>query len=196
VKADMAIQLVRVGDMEGAFALCQYMRGADRLGLVATEIVDQGYMDSTQLRQIAEIISTRNQAELRKLAIRVAELGEEDTDLFRYICGLISNMAELRKVVTFFVENHRIDIPVFENLVERFESNRAELRKIAFEFIANGLQRSRQFQLIIENLIQNQREIEKVMAELFRHDRELFSQLMERGIIVNELSLKRLEQLE
>lgn len=195
VKADMAIQLVRAGDMEGTFALCQSMRGADKLGLVATEIIDQGHMDSTQLRQIAEVIATRNQAELRKIAIHVAELGEEDTDLFRYVCGLISNIAELRKVVIFFVENHRIDSPVFEDLIERFESNLAELRKIAFEFIANGLQRSGQFQLIIEILIQNQREIEKVMAELFRHDQELFSELMARRIIVNEMSLKRLEQL-
>lgn len=104
IKADMAVQLVRTGDLENTFTLCQYISGADRLGFIAMEMIDWGYMDSIQFRGIADVISRRNQAELRKVAVHIAESGKEDTTVFRYVCDLITNMAELRKVVVFLID--------------------------------------------------------------------------------------------
>lgn len=166
-------------ELQIAHSVSRTINGADKLSDIAIELIRLGDLDTKQLRVLIEDLAGRNQAELRKVALFLAANNQEDTELFSYICDLMTSMAELRKVATYFVMNGQQDSDLFQQLTDRF-TNRAELRKVAIEFIEQGHQRSPRFIAIVERLLdESPRSGVTVMERLFDHDRELYKQILD-----------------
>ncbi|KPA11408.1 hypothetical protein MHK_008383, partial [Candidatus Magnetomorum sp. HK-1] len=151
IKHDMAIEALNEDQTTGLYQLIQHIGAADKLVYIALAIIKKGDLDHNLLRELLEDISIKNQAELRKVLIFLASNDQEDTDLFSYICSLMTNMAEYRKVAIYFVQNNRLNSIIFEDLVENI-TNMAELRKVAIELLTHNKQDTKQFFKIIKLL--------------------------------------------
>lgn len=197
-KARIAQELIEKGDLEHLKDVVDVIAPANYLRVVAETLAEQGFLDAKLLRDILEDISHKNQAELRKFCIRLAELGQEETSLFQYTQDLLTqNLAELRKVASFFITNGRYESEVFDGLIDIIgASNRAVLRQLAGDFILQGLQRTPKFDHIMKLLASgNQSETEKAMRELAEHDHELFVTYLQQGLISKSDSRERLNKL-
>jgi hypothetical protein len=197
IKSTIATQLIDSGDIENALSIPPSITAAERLGMIAVSLIAQGYTDWRKLQTLIENISSKNQTEVRKIAIFLAKQGQEDTELFKRIVGIMTNMAELRKVATYLVENTRLDSGALDNLIGIIgEKNRAELRKVGVELIQNCLQHTNQFWSVINLLSnENQKEAIKLMLELIAHDKKLAANLLKKGIITNEEERIKFERI-
>lgn len=197
IKTKFLYKLIRKGQIDIASNVLESVRSGETLGEVSRELMDLGYSNTAEFRKLIEAMSEKNQAELRKLLIHLVDRGEEGTKLFHSLVTRMTNMAELRKVADYLVQNRNLTGDALFCLIDLIAArNRAELRKLAFEFIANGLQREQVFMKLARQLaIGNQREMEKVMVELYHHDQDLFRNLLNEGLITNERVLARLQQL-
>jgi len=196
VKLHLALQLVELRDFENLSELASKIISADNLTVISMALIDLNYYDEKILKQIIENISVKNQAELRKIAIHIASRNEDSGNLFTFTVAQLNNMAELRKVVSYFLENGKSDSPTVTKLIKNIAGrNLAELRKIATLMIDNSLQNTPVFLETFKILCGNQREAEKLLVELHETDRDLFQKLLSSGFIVNQSSLARLKQL-
>jgi len=150
-------------------------------------LIEHGYTETSQLREMLEDLAKQNQTESRAIGIYLAQLGMEETALFRYNCELITNMAEFKKIPQFLVDNNRVESPVFRTLIDRLaDMNRIELRKVGSHFILSGLQRSQSFLYILQILCErNKRQARILMAELADQDAELHRDLVAQGILTD-----------
>ncbi len=197
IKADIAIDMLSRGDMEQVDTCTSLINDADQLEAVGEEFIKRGLLDAPPLRKIVEAISERNNAALRKLCVRLAEMSSEESHIFRYALDLFTNRAELRKVASFFIANHRHESDAFESIYEQIsEGNVAELRKLASEMLLQGLQRTKQYEDMVElTANRNNREAQKILEELASQDPTLFKELMGKGYITNTAVLARLKKV-
>lgn len=197
VKYEIAAQMIVEGDLDTATRIVRNIRAADKLNSVARTLIDYGYINVRILHEIIEDIASKNQAELRSLAIHTIALGLEDSDLFESIIGSFGSMAELRKVVIHLVENNKLTSDSFDDLIEHFTTtNRAELRKVAEFLIESGQEETLQFKKILLILAaHNQKETEKVLTTLFRTNPQHARRLINEKLITNRQSLERLNKL-
>ncbi|MBE7436512.1 MAG: TIR domain-containing protein [Anaerolineales bacterium] len=164
VKSSMVIRLIKQGDLSRGVQISEKILGADKILDIVLNLIDLQHHDSRQVRDLVDNISTKNQSELRKIAVYLLNRGEGDSELFNYVLEDLTNMAEVRK--------------------------------IASNVIADGQQKSEVFNSLFEKIrLSNQREAEKVMVELWERDKELFLEILKKGLITNPVILKRLEDL-
>ncbi len=196
VKLNLALQLVERGDFENLSEIVSKIINADNLTTISLALIDLNYHDEKVLKQIIENLSTKNQAELRKISTHIAGRNEDSGNLFAFIIGHLNNIAELRKVVSYFLENGKSESPTTAKLVKNIGArNLAELRKVGTLMIDNGLQDTPLFLETFKILCGNQREAEKLLTELYQVDSHLFQKLLDSNFIVNQRSLARLKQL-
>ena len=196
VKLQLGLQLIESGDFANLSELVEKIVNADNLTAISLALIDLNYHDEKVLGQIVENIAAKNQAEIRKISIYLANRNEDNSNLFAFTVGHIENMAELRKVISYFLENGKNESPSVAQLIKDMSMrNLAEIRKIAMVMIENGLQNTGLFQSTFEMLCGNQREAEKFLVELNSINRELFQKLLNSNLIVNQSSLARLMQL-
>jgi hypothetical protein len=193
IKAEMALQIVEKGELEHLPKIYNSIRSADRLCMIAIFLVDKGDLDSFQLREILESISTKNQAELRKVGAHLVDLGMEDSGVFHHISNeLMTNMAELRKLAFYLVVNRRFEKIIFDEIMEKLSINTIELRKVTVEMIYNGYQSTSQFESAFDILCKKNRvEAEKALQELAKYDQDLFKRLSSKCMNQRTSSKKR-----
>ena len=175
VETDIAIMAIHDGNLEIVVFMCETIRSAEHLSRIAVEMIDLGLRDSKELRAVIDTVRTKNEAELRKIAVHLFDRHQEDTGLFHHIIDLMTNMAEVRKVAMHFVENRRFDSDSLDEIIEKFrETNRAELRKVALEFIKQGACNSREFSTIMDILVsKNPQYAIPVLEELRKLDQSI-----------------------
>ncbi|HST58530.1 MAG TPA: toll/interleukin-1 receptor domain-containing protein [Longimicrobium sp.] len=153
-RADIVIWVSMRNDLEFAELLCEDIQSADHLCRVASALIAAGHGDARELRRVLDMIQSKNNAELRKLALEVLERGLGESDVFRYIVGIISNMAELRKVGMRLVERGEYGTPMFAGVVKKVRlNNRTLLRDIALEFVRQDKLREPEFEDLLADLM-------------------------------------------
>jgi len=134
VKYQMALDLVKSGDLNRIGQLTDRIVGADRLGEIALRLIDLLHHDSSLVRDIIDNIASKNQTELRKIAIHLLDRGESDTELFNFILDNTTNMTEIRKISCHLITNGKQDSPLFISLIKKATFfNQREAEKIMVE---------------------------------------------------------------
>jgi len=189
--------LIQNKNNETAIAVAELIKNSDVLGQIGLRFVDNDFSETVQFRRLGQILAVRNQAELRKIVVHIIERGELEISNLRSLIGEFSNMAELRKVGDYLVQNNILNKALLDLIIHTIRSkNLAELRKLASEFISAGLTKNQFVRDIIEILSKgNQRELEKLAAELFYHDRTLFDEILNNNLITLPDSLERLRNI-
>jgi hypothetical protein len=182
LKADVALWVSKKGDVELTARLCEDIQAADHLCRVASGLIRAGHADSPGLRHVLDMIQGRNNAELRKLAVELLDRGEDDTDVFRYMIRIMSNMAELRKVGMRLVEKGEHRKPIFNEIVDKIsQANRTPLRDVGLEFLRHGVQRSPEFERILDILVTEKPSLAvPILEELKRTDPDMLPPLRAR----------------
>ncbi len=103
-----------------------------------------------------------------------------NTPTFVKIVEMFTNMAELRKLGEYMIENGFSTQAAFDNLVTKFYShNVAELRKLLIALVHSTNYQPNEVEEQITLLIKkNQREAAKVMIELWTIDQAMFNRLL------------------
>lgn len=189
--------LVQKKQIDSAVVISQNIKNSDVLGQIGLRFVDNGFSETSQFRQLGQMLVSRNQAELRKIVVHMIERGELDTGNLRFLIGEFSNMAELRKIGDYLVQNSILHQPLFELIIQTIRrKNLAELRKLALEFISTGLGKNEFVFEILDILSKgNQRELEKLATEIFYQDKVLFDKILNQNLITQSESLERLRNL-
>jgi hypothetical protein len=182
LKADLALWVSRRNDLALAVVLGEEIGGADHLCRVARGMIRAGHQDTPELRRLLDIIQSRNNAELRKLALEVLQGSHADAAVFRYMAGIIDNMAELRKVGMCLVERGDFERPIFGEIVEKIRRRSiVHLREIAMEFVRQGTQRVPEFTRIMDAAVQEKPSVAvSVMEELRTRDPAMLPPLLDR----------------
>lgn len=137
IKSSMAIYLVNQGDLTSASQLVEKILSADKLAEIALILIDLQHHDSIQVRELIENIASKNQAELRKVAIYLLNRGEGDSGLFEFIIENMTNMAEMRKIAIHLIENGHHKTTIFITLFEKLQlNNQREMEKVMIELFA------------------------------------------------------------
>jgi hypothetical protein len=162
-------------ELEVARAIVESINSADRVGQVAILLVEFNYLDSPVLREIIESLVSRNRAELRKVAVYLIDIDQEETDLFNFICNnMKGNLAEFRKIVEHLIINNKFQTNLSLDLIEMF-ANYTELRKIGSFTLNHNQQRSEQFEKIVKILSEkNRTHYQALMQDLVLEDKELY----------------------
>lgn len=181
-KGAIALELLDDNDVETSYKLSKFIRSSEQLGHIVFELIDQELFDSPYLHKLIEDISKGNQAELRKIALYLAQQRLEDTDIFDFVTERITNMAEFKKIAIFFIENNRYENDIFDAIIVKIgDANRPALAKVALEFMKHNLQRSSSFMWIMDKLFdEHQRSAKNVMEQLIQHDRDLAQQILDK----------------
>lgn len=200
IKAEMAAELVRLGDLNNAHWVVENIRAADRLGSVARALIDYGYLDTRLIRDVVDDMLNKNQAEVRSLCLRLIDVGQHDTALFNYIVQRFTSMPELRKVATGLIQNDLTGTQAYEDVLDRFaeRNGMSELRNVAEVMIEYNLDRNspdlfRQVITVIAD--RNQREAEKALIRLTETNSELVRTYLVENVITAGISRERLEKL-
>jgi hypothetical protein len=156
------------------------INAADRLGEVAVQLIRFGNLDSSVLREMLEDLATRNKAELRKIAIYLIDIDQEETELFAFVCDQMGNSnAEFRKILEGLVTRNKFQSDYFLSLVEMF-TNCAEMKNLALFILKENYQRTSQFQKIVKLISEkSQSHLKTVMEKLKLQDLELYQKFRE-----------------
>lgn len=184
IKCEVALQLIENGDLDRLGKTFDLIQNPERLETIAIAMIDKGYQDSHEIRDILEDLCQKNQTELRKVGTYLADLGQEDSDLFNFITlELMTNNVEIHRIATYFINNKRYEKPIFLDIIEKFD-NFIYLRKLLIFMDSLEYQRFSQFIFGFKILIKkNWNETVKVIDEVKQHDPEYFSWLHEHGHI-------------
>jgi len=193
-KANLAGEALNAGYPETCFEISKSIWSAGILAQLVIQYIENGFDDSHYVHEIIDDIVEKDQGQLRVLAVYLAEQGKEDTALFLHILSDFSNMAELRKVATFFIQNNRHETETFYEIIDKFtERNRAELRKVGSFFVRDSKYEAPSFEITMKTLIQNnQREAAKLIKELKEVDNDLFN--MYKNQLTNKSAIESLEE--
>lgn len=183
-------------DFNSLSQVIESIKGSDILQVLAVDIIDKGYLDIKELKQILEKILARNEAESRKVAIYLIDKGKEDTDIFYFIINEMENMAELKKIAIHLIDNNKYDDIIFKDIIDEISHrNQAELRKVAVRLIENNKQKTPIFEEIVEKMSKvNQNELCKVLIELYQVDKDLFLIIRDK-LVINKECFKKLSEL-
>jgi len=154
IKTSMAISLIKQGDLARAVQMSEKILGADRLLDIVFNLIDLQHHDSRQVRELVDNISSKNQAELRKIAIYLLNRGEGDSELFNYVLDDLTNMAEVRKIASNLIADGQHKTDLFTFLFEKVRlSNQREAEKLMVELF--GRDKDLFFEILNKNLITN-----------------------------------------
>lgn len=176
----MVIKLSHEKELDVTRNIAGSINAADRLGEVAIQLIRFGNLDSKVLREILEDLATRNKAELRKIAIYLIDIDQEETELFAFVCHQMGNSnAEFRKILEGLVTRNKFQSEYFFSLVEMF-TNCAEMKNLALFMLKESYQRTSQFQKIVKLISEkSQSHLKTVMEKLELQDLELYRSLKE-----------------
>ena len=144
LKADLLLNTLRDSrfeheeEMRIIREVSKTINGADKLEMIARELVDHGLIDTPELLALVEHLGRRNQAELRKLLVHLIERKEEDSELFIRATEMMTNMAEYRKVLDAYVYGENVDSRHFLAGVDRL-SNDEHLCRLGLTMVRERL---------------------------------------------------------
>lgn len=184
-KVDMIFELLTDSklapnqELEVTRAIAESINSADRVGQVAMRLIDFGNLDSSVLRELIDNLSSRNRAELRKVAVYLIDNDQEESELFHYICdNMRGNFAEFRKILEHLIINNKFQTSLSLDLIEMF-ANYTELKKVGSLTLKYGQQASEQFERIVKILSEKSwTHYETLMQELALEDKGLYEQFM------------------
>ncbi len=134
IKSAMAISLIKQGDLAKGVQISEKILAADKILDIVLTLIDLQHHDSRQVRDLVDNISTKNQAELRKIAVYLLNRGEGDSELFNYVLDDLTNMAEVRKIASNLIADGQQKTGLFNILFEKIRlSNQREAEKIMVE---------------------------------------------------------------
>lgn len=134
IKSSMAIHLIKQGDLARGLQISEKILGADKILDVVLNLIDLQHHDSRQVRELVDNISSKNQAELRKIATYLLNRSEGDSDLFNYVLDDLTNMAEVRKIASNLIADGQHRTTLFTTLFDKIRlSNQREAEKIMVE---------------------------------------------------------------
>jgi TIR domain len=167
-------------ELEVTRSIAESINSADRLGEVAIQLIRFGNLDSRVLHEILEDLARRNKAELRKVAIHLINLDQEETELFVFVCSQMGNSnAEFRKILENLVTRGKFQSEYFLSLVDMF-TNCAEIKNLALFMIIERQQRTSQFEKIVRQVLEkNQSHFKTIMKRLELDDIELYRKFRE-----------------
>ena len=176
IKAELALKALDAGHLDITYKAANLVRSSEYLSYIIYEMISQGYDDTKEVRDLLENISIKSQDTLGKVAIEIIDNNRWDSELFRYICELMTNMAEFRKVMVHLIHNNIVNDLIFTDLLRKFEeTNRAELRKVAIEMINCGYQKTKSFETSLDILFRKSTpHAFQVMEHLHGKDKESF----------------------
>ncbi|MHB0965485.1 MAG: hypothetical protein ACYC36_03435 [Bellilinea sp.] len=161
VKSAMAVSLVNDGDLSGVAQLTEKILSADRLAEVATRLIDLQHHDSRQLKELIDNIASKNQAELRKIAVYLLNRGEGDSELFEYIINILTSMAEMRKIASHLISDGHQRTDLFTSVFDILRSNnQRETEKVMNELFEQD--RDLFNEILSKNLITNRPVLERL----------------------------------
>lgn len=156
IRAKLATRLIKQGHVSLAEEICAPITSTDHVREVIHCYIEHGFVDSKQIQRAIDILRARaNDTEMRRLAIYLADRRHEHSETFSYVSGLMTSMAELRKIAVHFIELNRWNDEPFRIIARRVGmNNRAELRTIAQTFVRHELHHSAEFESILWVLIE------------------------------------------
>lgn len=161
VKSAMAVRLVNDGDLTGVVQLTEKILSADRLAEIATRLIDLQHHDSRQLKELIDNIATKNQAELRKIAVYLLNRGEGDSEFFDYILKTLTSMAEMRKIASHLISDGHQRTDLFTSVFDILRSNnQRETEKIMVELFEQDKDLFNE--ILSKNLITNKPVLERL----------------------------------
>jgi len=122
--------------------LAATITSAEKLNNIAFEIVKDGDLKSPILIKLIELISLRNQAEIRRLAVYIIQQKQTESSAFRLIVSKLVNMAELRKIAEAMIDGNQTENNSIVDLIGFFRNNR-ELLKVGEQLVQQKLYTSK-----------------------------------------------------
>lgn len=136
IKSAMTGHLISQGDLVEVAQMVEKIISADKLVEIAIKLIDLGYHDSRQLKDLIDTIAHKNQAELRKIVIYLLDRGEGNTALFNSVILSITNMAEMRKILSHLISKGQQRTAMFADLFDVLRlHNQRETEKIMVELV-------------------------------------------------------------
>jgi hypothetical protein len=97
-KKKIAVNTLENGNFDLMMLICRTSTRADKLTEIAERMIQMNLLESKELYEICEMIRSKKEAEINRIATLLMDLGKYETDFFYYIVGSLENRIYLTRI--------------------------------------------------------------------------------------------------